>query len=336
MRKLISALLLCMTIGLFAAPSHAGGGPLTIPSFPNWPGSLLAYPLIDNIHGTTIFNIANTHVDESVFVECYIITHGIDGTIDEKKDFVIKLTPKEKFVWITSNPYDQRGNQIQGFDNRKGYMFCFAIDNPYDQREITFNYLKGDATVLNFGSASAFNYNAIPHQRLAGLLSMLDGGPSSDTVELRVCETEVEGDRRLELNGCEYTAATTQIMFEGLAEIPGAISGTLAVASPGVDFVESKQPAFDINVYCWNEVETKFSRHLKFKDFAQYDLTKDLQLDIYSIFTLGWQCATTSTEPLWAVLHQNLGTVFGWGGNVFLQPRTGLAATIVLPPVPMQ
>ncbi len=333
MRKLFFALLLCMAVGLFAAPSRAD---LIIPSLPNWPGSLLAYPLIDNIHGVTIFNIANTHVDEEVYVECYIITHGVDGAIDEKKDFVIKLTPKEKFVWITSNPYDQRGNQIQGFDGRKGYMFCFAIDNPYDQREITFNYLKGDATVLNLGTASAFNYNAIPHQRLAGLFSMLEGRPSSDVTGERFTGCATQGDRMLRLDGCEYTAATSQIMFEGLAEIPGMLYGTLAVASPGLDFVDSEQPEFDINVYCWNEVETKFSRHLKFKDFAQYDLTKDLQLDIHSIFTLGWQCTTTTTHPLWAVLHQSLGTVFGWGGNVFLHPTTGVAATITLPPVPLQ
>ncbi len=305
MRKLIFALVLCMSVGLFATQARAQG-------FMNEPGSLLAFPLVDNINFSTIINIANTCNTDEV-LECYIITHGPGGAIDEKKDFVIEFTGKEAFVWMTTNSYNQRGNQIQGFNGRKGYMFCFMIDDKYSQLEEGGDCFKGDAVLLS-PTGSAFSYNAIPHQGLA-----------------------VVGDRVLNLDGVEYSEATSQVMFEGLAEIPGAIGGTLAVASPGdIDFINSEQPEFDINVYCWNEVETKMSRHLPFKDFAQYDLTKDLQLDINQVFTLGWHCATTATQPLWAVFHQNLAGVFGWGGNVWQQPGTNVAATITLPPVPVQ
>ncbi len=336
MRKLIFALILCMTLGLFAVPGYAGLGPIV--SDLNEPGAILAYPLIDNINGVTIVNIANTSAEPQM-LECFMVTHGPDNGIDEKKDFVIFLSPKEKFVWVTNNPIDKtlKGSrtQIQGFDNRKGYMFCFTIVDQYTQEEgcadnmtdKSCNVFKGDATLLDVSNARAFNYNAIPHQVLPG-----EG---------------IEQDRILSLNGDEYSAAPSQIMFEGLAEVQGSIYGTLAVASPGsavggpgetsdYDFILSRQPDFDINVYCWNEVETKFSRHLEFKDFEQYDLTKDLQLDIGSIFTLGFHCATTSTHPLWAVFHQNLGRVFAWGGNVFQHPDSGVEAEIVLPDVPVQ
>jgi hypothetical protein len=176
----------------------------------NEPGAILAYPLIDNIHGVTIVNIANTSADEQI-LECYMVTHGIEGTIDEKKDFLIYLSPKEKFVWMTNNPIDKslKGNrtQIQGFDNRKGYMFCYTILDQYTQNEgctiaggnadgPECNVFKGDATLIDLGNARAFNYNAIPHQ---------------------VAQRIVADDRALNLNGLEYTAAPTQIMFEGLA-----------------------------------------------------------------------------------------------------------------------
>ncbi len=313
MRKLIITLTLCLTVLLSAAPGQAGVTPVV--NALNEPGSLLAYPLIDNIYFTTIINIANTGTDPAV-VECYMVTQGIDGSVDEKKDFVVRLTPQEKFVWVSALPYNQRGNQIQGFKGRTGYMFCYMIDDEHDQIEVSDDYLKGDATLVNPHTGTAFSYNAIPHQR-----------PGREN---KGC-----GPRVLCLDGDEYTMATRQVMFEGLAEVPCCIGGILAVASPGIDFIESEQPEFDINVYCWNEVETKFSRHLEFKDFEQYDLTNDLQLDLAKIFTLGFHCATTSPKPLWAVFHQCLGGIYGWGGNVFQHPGTGAPATIVLPPVPL-
>jgi hypothetical protein len=314
MRKLFIIFTLFLAIGLAAGPGYAvNHGPHV--NALNEPGSLLVYPLIDNINGVTIVNIANTGTYD-VDIECYSVTHGPGGGIDQKNDFVITLTPKEKFVWLSNQPYNQRGNQIGALDHRKGYLFCWAIDNVYDQYEKTWNYLKGDATFLNLANARAFNYNAIAHQREPG-------GPNLTLP-----------DKVLALDGHEYTMATSQIMFEGLAEVPGAIGGTLVVANPGIDFVHSKQPEFDINVYCWNEVETKFSRHLKYKDFEQYDLTKDLQLEFSKIFTLGFQCATTSTHALWAVFKQDLGRIFGWGGNVWQHPGSGVRTEVELPGAP--
>ncbi len=301
MRKGILTLALCITLGLLAAPGHAQLNNL------GEPGSLLAYPLIDNIHFSTIVNIANTGTDPAV-LECYVVTYGLGGSIDEKKDVIIKLTPHEEFVWMSSKPYNQGGNLIQGFNGRRGYMFCYAIDNINDRLEIHYDSLKGSAILTHPGSASAFAYSAIPHQGIA-----------------------VTGDRVLNLNGVEYTEATSQILFEGLAAVPGAIEGILAVASPGIDFMSATQPAFDFTLFCWNEVESKFSRQVMFKDFAHYDMAVDLQLDIGSVVTLGWQCESKSDYPLWAVFQQDFAGFLGWGGNVFQYRGAGVAAAIVLP-----
>jgi hypothetical protein len=311
MRRLFIIFTLFVAIGLAAGPAYALNHVPHVNAL-NEPGSLLVYPLIDNINGVTIVNIANLG-NQDVDIECYSVTHGPGGGIDQKHDFVITLTPKEKFVWMSHQPYNQRGNQIGALAYRKGYLFCWAIDNEYDQFEKTWNYLKGDATFLSLANARAFNYNAIAHQRQPSNFNAL------------------APDKVLALDGHEYTMGTSQIMFEGLAEVHGVLGGTLVVANPGIDFVNSKQPEFDINVYCWNEVETKFSRHLKYKDFEQYDLTRDLQLDISKIFTLGFQCATTSTHALWAVFQQDLGRVFGWGGNVWQHPGSGVSTAVILP-----
>ncbi len=318
MRKLFLILILILAIGsiiFFVTDSNAQ----QVNNL-NEPGSLLVYPLIDNINFQTIINIANTGTVD-VILECYMVTHG-DGTgIDEKKDFIIKMTAKEKFWWNTNFPNVK--NQIQSFNGRKGYLFCWAIYDVIWQNEIDYDYLKGDATVV--GRARAFNYNAIPSQKL------IEPDEESLPEPNIFC-----GPRVLCLDGREYSMATSQIMFEGFAEDAfGVVDGVLVVANLDIDFIWSKQSEFDINVFCWNEDETKFSRHLHFKDFAQYDLTDDLQLDIDSIFTEGFHCATSTTHPLWAVFYQTAGPAIATGGNVWQHPGTGVPTAVVLPPVPM-
>ena len=125
----------------------------------------------------------------------------------EKKDFVIHLTQKEPFWWNTAGPYyreDADGivTAIPGFPNLKGFMFVWAIDNDKDRSEIDWDYLKGDCII--YGGGAAFQYNAIPHQCLAE-----------------------DGDRVLNLDGVEYTMATSQVMVAGMAGnyIPGLCAG---------------------------------------------------------------------------------------------------------------
>jgi uncharacterized repeat protein (TIGR01451 family) len=275
------------------------------------PGSLLVFPLIDNISGATIVTISNTGKSDAL-AKCYMVTRGPGGGIDEKQNFLLRLTPKENITWNTAGPYDLRDSRIPEFPQRQGYMFCWAIDDASTQLEIDYDFLVGKARVINLTSVSSFGYNAIPSQMILPLQ-----------------------DRILDLDSLEYTMGPSQIMFEGLAALPGSIAGRLAVANPGIDFVESIQPEFNINIACWDETEFEFSRHLHFKDFEHYDLTDDLRLNIGSIFTLGWHCTTnTSDHALWAVFHQDLAGIFGWGGNVYQHPDNCTPTQIILPIAP--
>lgn len=277
-------------------------------------GSILVYPLIDNINYTTIVEITN-RANTDVWLQGFMIVHLPGDPYDfEKKDFLIHLTQKEPFWWDTSQPYNRTDvdgilTQIQSFDDRKGFMFVWAIDNDKERLEIEWNYLKGDALV--YDNRSSFQYNPIPHQGI-----------------------NVVGDRTLYLDGAEYTMATSQVMVEGFAEdFPATMDGKWVVCSLDIDFINSIQPEFDINLDVWNQNEIYSSRHLDFYQFEQYDLTDDLQLHYDEIFTPKWHFASVSNNPVWAIFYQTFGPTHAWGGNVWQHPNTGVPATVYLPPV---
>lgn len=282
----------------------------------NEPGSLLVFPLMDNINYNTIIEIANRAATD-VWLEGYVIAHTAAApTQFVKKDFYIHLTQKEPFLWFTNLPYsrtDAHGviTQIPSFAGYKGFVFVWAIDDDKTQREIQWNFLKGDA--LLYSGARAFQYNGIPSQRLVTAV----------------------GDRVINLNGEEYTRSTSQIMFEGFAQGFSGISGILAVCNLDINFITSVQPAFDINFECWNQNEVAGTRHLAFKQFAQYALSPDLNLGLAQVFTPKFQCATSTTNPLWAIFYQWVGNL-AWGSNVWQHPATGVSTAVVLPPVPLE
>jgi hypothetical protein len=308
MKKLRIFLALTLAIGLWVGAAHAQVSRV------NEPGSMLVFPLIDNINYSTIIEITN-RANTDVWLAGFIITHPPGAPHDfEKKDFFIHLTQKEPFWWDTGNAYNRTDadgilTQIQGFNNRKGFMFVWAVDSDKTAVEIDWDFLKGDALVFRAGQA--FRYNAYPHQALA-----------------------IAGDRVLDLDGLEYTQAPSQIICEGFAEGFSGVLGTLAVANLDIDFIQSVQPKFDINIQVWNQNEVAQSRHLDFDQFEQYDLTNDLQLAINQIFTPKFQFATTSTNPLWAVLYEQTGNLM-WGGMCHQHPDTGVSTAVVLPPVPL-
>lgn len=272
----------------------------------NEPGSMLVFPLVDNINYSTIIEIANTSITDDVWLCGYAIMHPPNEPANFiKSDFKIFLTAKEVFWWDTGAP--NAANGIQGFNNRKGFIFVWAVDGANTKLEIDFDFLKGDA--LTFGGNRAFMYNAIPHQGVA-----------------------VVGDRVLNLDGVEYTMATSGIMAEGFSAGFSGIVGELVVCSPEIDFINSIQPAFDINVSAWNENEVGKSIHLDFFQFVQYTVGGDLELGLNQVFTPKWHLATSSTNALWAISFQFTGGL-AWGTNVFQNPATGTPAVVVLPPV---
>jgi hypothetical protein len=324
MKKMRMFLAVLLAIGLWVGAAHAQVEVSRV----NEPGSMLVFPLIDNtthpanppgqpgpITYNTIIEIVN-RANTDVWLAGFMITHGPgDPYAFEKKDFFIHLTQKEPFWWDTGTAYSRTDadgvlTQIQSFNQRKGFMFVWAVDSDKTALEIDWDFLKGDAII--FGNGNAFRYNAYPHQMLAAA-----------------------GDRVLNIDGVEYTAAPSQIICEGFAEnwVPN-LGGTLAVANLDIDFILSEQPEFDINIQVWNQNEVAQSRHLSFNQFEQYDLTEDLQLAIDQIFTPKWEFATTSTNPLWAVYFHFLNNAM-WGGMCHQHPDSGVSTAVVLPPVPL-
>jgi hypothetical protein len=284
----------------------------------NEQGSILVFPLIDNINYRTIVEIANRAITD-VWLGGFMIVHPPADPYDfHKKDFLIHLTQKEVFWWATYAPYnrvdvDGIRTQIPSFNNYKGFMFVWAIDGDKTQVEIDWDFLKGDCVIFGPAQQRAFQYNAIPHQA-----------------------ESIVGDRVLNLDGTEYCYIPTQIMFEGFAEGFSGIGGTLAICSLDIDFILSIQPEFDINFSIWNQYEVNQSRHLDFYQFEQYDLTTDLQLHITDIFTPKWHAAATANgNSLWAIFFQWTGR-FMWGSNVWQHPGAPGSATVILPPVPLE
>jgi hypothetical protein len=312
----------CSTFGPIASSSGVALAPVKVANSLNEPGSLLVFPVVNNLPGgssyKTIVEIANLS-DRDVWVKCYMIMPEGEPPLKqtEKKNFVIHITQKEPFFWNTSQRYSRKDasgvlTQIGDFDALKGFMFCWAIDNEKNQNETDFDFLKGDALIYHTRNGQAWQYNAIPHQGIA-----------------------VVGKGVLNLDGFEYSSATSTIYFEGFAEGVNGVEGTLHVANLDINFITSEQPGFDINMECWNQNEVPFSRHLQFRkdrSYEQYDLTEDLQLSTNDIFTAKFQCNTLESipRPLWAVFEERTGG-YAWATNVFQNPNSQKGTKVVLP-----
>lgn len=302
MKKLAIFTALCMVLAFSGFAMAAA-----VPSAKNTPGSLLVFPLIDNQNYSTIIEIANTAFAD-VVLDCEMVTHPLGDPappLFSKRDFRIELTAKEVFWWDTGRSIPGRG--LPSFDQDKGFLFCWAVDGVLTRLEIDHDFLKGDAII--FGGGLAFQYNAIPHQGLV-----------------------VVGDRVLNLDGVEYSAAGDTILFEGFVEGFSGINGILAVAGMDIDFVNSIQPTTNINFSCWNELEQGFSTDKAFYQFVQYDYGADLDLTLNDMFTPKFHCATTATIPLWAVTYEWTGGL-AWGTNVFQDPASVLPTAVILPPI---
>lgn len=282
-------------------------------------GSMLVFPLVDNCGTkTTYLSIANRGADD-VWLQGFMIAWNApqaqvncDDVQWIKKDFFIHLTAREPFFWNTSLPYNRKDvddvrTQIQGFDEYQGFCFVWAINSIQTQMELSWNSLLGEALILD--GPRAFAYNAIPHQALT-----------------------ITADRVLDLDGVEYTMAPSQIMLSGIAAGVSGVSGKLAVCSLEIDFINSIQPEFDINLIAWNQYEVPQTRHLHVCQFALLDQVYDLQLGVQQIFTPRFHMTATSTSPMWAVFYQQRATQ-AWCVNVQQHGASGVPVSVVLPPV---
>lgn len=309
MKKIKVLLMMMIAIGLCLGVANAQTAIQL-----NVPGSLLVYPLIDNLtDGTrTIVDVVN-RAETDVWIKGFIIGHDAGGVF-HKKDFVFLLTQKQPIIWQTDRQFRPNGGFVQSYDGIKGFLVLWAIDDDKSQTQIQWDDLKGDAVVIGPGTR-AFRYNAIPHQSLPGFVA----------------------DDVLALDGLtDYAAASQTILCEGFAGgyVQG-LDGTLAVANLNINFLTSSQPSFDINIGVWNEDEIYSSRHVDFDQFEQYTLA-DLQLRKAEIDSDKFQFSTnTNGNALWAVFFQYVGNI-AFGGQCFMDPAGVVPTTITLAPVTAQ
>jgi len=171
-----------------------------------------------------------------------------------------------------------------------GFGFVWAVDGKVTQQEISWNHLTGDALI--FGKNVGFSYLAYPQQALS-----------------------ITGDRVLNLDGFEYCAGPSTILVQGFAAgVVKGLMGTLVVAALDIDFIQSTQPEFDINVSVYNQDETYHSRHLHSYQFGVFDLANDLQLSISQIFHAkvaahSHRHAGENTHPGWRSSPADVGGV---------------------------
>jgi hypothetical protein len=293
----------------------------------NEAGSILVFPYVETLGAPTVgyqntfIKIANRSDDDVTLA--YFALNENRGTQDPcdffKMDGIIELSGKEVFFWnvlagVFPNAPGASDNFIAPMPGFQGLIFVWAIDGTANQNEIDFDFLIGSAILFDAAGAAA-QYNAIPHQGLA-----------------------VVGDRILNLDGAEYTQATSRVFFEGwTANAVGNINGVLAVVNLDIDFILSIQPEFDINLDVHNVWEQKFSRHLDFCQFELYGLTDlDVLITAAALNSPVFQAATTSTDAIWAVFVQDITIAAGemdWATNVWQDPARGASAVVVLPPV---
>lgn len=184
-------------------------------------GSLLVFQRIDVNDADTLITLTNDST-RSVKLKCYYASSDALSTpstasldsIKLKKhytDFTIDLTPNQPISWwaesgravggshyrgeMVAPPFGNWANH-PGVDKDVGEMKCWAV-NTAQSAELHHNHLFGTATIMDFDSGQAAEYNATAFQAL---------GPSTLT------GTELGSPGTLNLDNAEYDACPAMLL----------------------------------------------------------------------------------------------------------------------------
>jgi hypothetical protein len=258
------------------------------------PGAMLVFPYVDNTgDNVTILEIANVS-SRSLMLKGYMVT----GEDCVRKNFFIRMTPNEPFLWNTSQPYSRRDaqgdlTQIQSFDGKLGFCFVWVLVEMNESPPL--NPLTGKGLV--FDDVRAFQYDAIPHQRV-----------------------EVSKDAGGKNGQVAWAQLPLRFHAEGYSpEVRPGLAGKLAMCTFDIDAPGVNPPAIRVNVDVWNQHEVPQSRHGRLECFALLDLSADLGIDIDKVFTAKWHMIAYGDAPIWAVLMQSLDDM-AWGHKVWYLP----------------
>jgi hypothetical protein len=229
-------------------------------------GSLLVYPRIDVGPGVdTLITLVNDS-SYSVRLKCYYassdpIPTPYSGTASSAKqykhkvDFTIDLTHNQPVSWFASSgqvlwpsalkagsiapPF---GNFPSGFRG-SGEMKCWASSDDFSA-ERHWNHLFGTASVMNFGTAQAYEYTAWAFQAM---------GPATDTGKV------LGSPGVLNLDNAEYDACPNTIVGDFIPAGAPPIGGNftqLTLASCNQDLRQNYTPTITKLTYTfWNQDE---------------------------------------------------------------------------------
>ncbi len=177
-------------------------------------GSLLIFPLIDVTDGRdTLIRITNDFT-RAVTLKCYYqATDSSDYRVKYRNDFTFDLTRTQPAHWWArtgrSAGYARSGFTLRPFANltyagpagidgtvsvkkiERGELKCWAMSEDL-QTPISHNHLTGTATVFDFQTGQAFEYNSSSFQALP-----LDGAPGTPVGTVNAAERSA----KLGLNG---------------------------------------------------------------------------------------------------------------------------------------
>lgn len=208
-------------------------------------GSLLIFSKVDirwdasgNVIQDTFIDITNDYPAD-VLVQMYFVNgdEPLDGGEGERPhtgwnavDVQIELTQNEPTYWsaLTGQPKGVSPFTIldpgtppgrpdpDGTGDRvlRGFVVAWAVNNV--GQEIKWNHLKGDVTIINYMTGSAWEYNAYAFQTAAGQGTLPNGA---------VLPTPGQ----LQLNGTEYRPGFDLLLLDFYATGANSFSGSIPV-----------------------------------------------------------------------------------------------------------
>jgi hypothetical protein len=261
-------------------------------------GSLLMYARIDVRSGyDTIVRITNDN-NKSVDVKCYYMNER-----KGRRDFGFTLTKKQPAWWSVAN--GEGTFNIPNFPNNSepllptygaawrtdvGELICWAVSKS-GHNQINFNHLFGSATVYNYSSGEAFEYNSWNFKARTGTAGQAVGTAGT-----------------INLNGTDYDYCPGYLIA-GFTPAGGAVpvgptvatndDNWLSVIACNQDLKQDYKFHFTkLEFTVWNEEESKFT--------GAYECS-----DGYHFFAL----TTTDVSPEYFT-YDVLGT-----GSAFFQVR---------------
>lgn len=265
------------------------------------PGSLLVYPMFDNVRGGfTVITVTNTNSDlqnGAVAVEY----RYINGETCNEFNRTRQLTPNDTVSVLAKN--DNPNMQ-------KGYLYVYA-KHKVTGKPIKFDHLAGEAMYI--GANSGFDvFVTSPFVYKAG--EALAEGDNTDL------ENGGVGDGIRDLNGLEYQTSPDEILIPHFfGQIPGPVQNHLVL----INLTGGKQFEAIVDFLVYNDNEEVFSAQHKFKCWAYVPL-----LDISNVFAEAFLDTTNDA------VGEEINTFeSGWyklDGNVAFSTNTSIPDPAIL------